>query len=407
MMLISKLEADLEHSVLEGRLLNDQRTERAAMCSALEDAIRNEDQLWQASHERRVLADTSSLFHECASVETALRTEENKQLECYEHADAAEKERQELKKARTDRLQLLQKQLLSEEHSLQLAEDNFRDSAAQLSRLQLEKGDWEQKLRDDFVSRSLQSDLQNRSPKNKLESERRDLETHRDALREELRKTEKLSYALRQSEAESLRDPSQAMITSGSRPEHNETEAMIWDATRPVRNVLSLRDTILILKARLLNLYDDLDEISETVDTIRGDPQYSMYAAFSEQSNQWRQQKLYDAFHDAVQLMRNRHYEEDGSAANALLRQLKYFAVVYDLFENHYDAVVNAIMLSDGKWCEADEMLEASQRCRRVIQSEQRRPSSVKRRSVSSVTINNVPERSTGGLSSRSGSIRR
>jgi hypothetical protein len=410
MMLLSKLEADLEYTVLEGRILNEQRSERASMCSAMEDAIHNEEQLWQSSQERKVLADTSLLFHECATVETALRNEENKQLESQSQAEAAEKERHEAKKARVERLQSLQKRLADEEHGLQIAESDMRDVASQLSHVQNEKADWERKLREDFASRS-QSDLQNRSPKNKLESERRELENHRDALREELRKTEKLSYALRQNEAESLRDPSQAMITSGSRPESNETEAMIWDATRPVRNVLSLRDTILILKARLLNLYDDLDEISETVDSVRGDPQYSMYAAFSEQSNQWRQQKLYDAFHDAVQLMRNRHYEEDGAAANALLRQLKYFVVVYDLFENHYDAVVNAIMLSDGKWCEADEMLEASQRCRRVIQSEQRRPSSIKRRSVSSATINN-PERNVagvagGGLLSRSGSIRK
>jgi hypothetical protein len=126
----------------------------------------------------------------------------------------------------------------------------------------------------------------------------------------------------------------------------------------------------------------------ETVEKIQGDPQFSMYPAFSEQSNLWRQQRLYEAYHDVVEHINSKSYESDPLAAQLLLSKLKHFVVVYDLFENHYDAVVNAIMLSEGKWVEADQMLPAAMTCRRVISDSKRVNSAtlVKKRSTVSAT---------------------
>lgn len=379
--MLSRLECDKELAQLEARYLSELRNTKRQQCSALEEEMRSAEKQFASSSDRQTLQRTLESYEECVACETALRKEENQLVESVDRAEIAAKEREIAKKRAASRVEVLKRQLLDEESAYSVLKGDLSVARQSLRARREEQQGWEQRLR-------------NLKAGDSGDAVRNALEARRQSLTEELQQAEKLFEELARSEAEALRDPTNALVTQKERPKA-EMAAMVWDATRPVRSVMLLRETLLVLKANLLNLYDDLDEITDIVEKIQNDPKATMYPAFSEPSNAWRQQRLHEAFQSVVELMKARHYESDVNAAQQLLARMKHFIVVYDLFENHYDAVVNAIMQSEAKWRETEQMLSAAETCRRVISD------AAKQRAASSAQLKrrvSVAPNPAGGL---------
>ncbi len=160
------------------------------------------------------------------------------------------------------------------------------------------------------------------------------------------------------------------------------------EVTTAMRRLHHTREAMMLLKAFIINLCEDLDTITETVQSVRDDPNFAAFSPFTEPSNAWRRNLLSAAYADVVALMRTQQHLTDAGAAAALLAKMKYFVIVYDLFSNHFDAVVAAVMATDGidgMWASVLDMQSASDQCCNTI-SENKKMQARRRSSVVALT---------------------
>lgn len=373
--LMARLECERDLVKMETKCLEQLRSQKQNTAATLEESIRTIERQLSNGLDRLSLQQATDTFELCLHTEQDIRIEENKALDTLEKTEQFETEAMEKKQQLNTMLEKLRKQMLE----AQSACSNTQRELTASKRMLKEKKD-EQLSVEEELRGLTQSYMSNK------DSTRKGLEVRKHQLIAELSSVQRLNQALQQQEMVTLQNPMDSIVSAAERPSADEIAGRIWDVTRPVRGVVSLRETLLVLKANVLNLYDDLDEITEIVDKIQSDPKYSMYPAFSDASNQWRQSKLFEAYTSAVEAMQAcgaPNASLDPSTAATLLGRLKYFVVVYDLFEQHYDAVVHAIMQSDTKWMEAEDMLQAALLCRRVITESKTKSGGVRKKVVS------------------------
>ena len=164
------------------------------------------------------------------------------------------------------------------------------------------------------------------------------------------------------------------------------------EVSTSMRRLHRVRECMMLLKAFLINLCDDLDTIAETVQVIKDDPNFTAFSPFTEQSNSWRRHLLSAAYGDVVTGIRSQQYLTDAAAATALLTKMKYFVIVYDLFCNHFDAVVGAVMAVEGPgktedamWATVLDMQNVADQCNNTI-LESRKLQARRRSSVVALT---------------------
>jgi hypothetical protein len=199
-------------------------------------------------------------------------------------------------------------------------------------------------------------------------------------LEDAIRLKENQMDALKSLEPLTLQDPMR-MVASGT--PSDSTLRLMWEAAAPVRRILLLREGLMILKAHSINLCEDLDAIAAIIEKLQSEPQYALYSPYSPEGCLWRQQKLHEAFSAMVQTIGEKQYESDPTAAQQLIDKIMYFVVVYDLFENNFDAVVGAVMLSSSMWDEAHGALSALQLSKRVTEDARQRAAAMKARRTS------------------------
>lgn len=311
---------------------------------------------------RRVLGGSSlqklqQTLRKGMELEKDVRRAENAAIEQSEVAQRREEQRRELEQDERRQQDAMQQDIITQEALSSSLEREAAELERVLASARNTAEEWAQRVK---LAKSGEP----------ADAELTALLQERERLTRELQGVDGLLQAFRnldqENSVESV-DSSIIFATTKRCPSDDPALRALWEAAAPVRDIVSLRETLLVLKAHLFNLCDDIEDISSTVDKLHDEPQYSQYPPLSEGSNLWRQSKLFDTYQAVVEEMRKGQYETDANAAKAVLNRMKTFAVVYDCFETHFDAVANAILQSEGHWKEATKMLTVAELCQATI----------------------------------------